>query len=119
MPGEVLLTGDFNCLGVQSPAIDQRLDMVLHDFNLVQRVDCATHLGPAGNLLDLLIHQDGVNIVRRLKVIDVGVADHCLLQCELFQQHVMQYIKTNLSLLHWHITVNYNFISDFVLKIMQ
>ena len=58
--------------------------MVLHDFNLVQRVDCATHLGPAGNLLDLLIYHDRVNIVRRLEVIDVGVADHCLLQCELF-----------------------------------
>ena len=57
LPGQLIVCGDFNCLGAVGGTVDDRLLDVLVSRNLAQRVDMPTHKD--GNTLDVLAHVDG------------------------------------------------------------
>ena len=86
---KLIITGDFNCPGLDGSRVGVDLESLLHSFDLIQHVKQPTRLS---NLLDLLITVDGSNLVSDIDVCESGdISDHRIITFKL--QFILERIK--------------------------
>jgi hypothetical protein len=79
--GGLVILGDFNTPGVDG-MIDGRLQQLIDDAGMIQRVERPTHCAVNSllhdSLLDVVIHATDLTLVGDVDVVDPGISDHLL-----------------------------------------